>query len=149
MVKPPVVQCAGMLRAVGRGIDTASWAWLCEIAGQYLFMPPNVSGWDDSRWLDTATFRARWLMTQHVCEPARLDADKGATAPMDAAEPRPPGRRLLGRPVAVGPGPRGPRALRGRHARDRRQALEAKSYPVLAVNALRMLVATSPDYLTS
>ena len=44
MVKPPVVQAAGMLRAVGRGIDTAAWAWLCEGAGQYLFLPPNVAG---------------------------------------------------------------------------------------------------------
>src|SRR4029453_13507196 len=49
MVKPPVVQVAGMLRAVGRGIDTEAWAWLCEAAGQYLFLPPHVSGAADTR----------------------------------------------------------------------------------------------------
>ena len=86
MVKPPVVQAAGMLRAVGRGIDTNAWAWLCDSAGQYLFLPPNVSGWDDTRWLDTATFRARWQMAQHICEPARLDPDAAApSVPPDPA----------------------------------------------------------------
>ena len=28
------------------------------MAGQQLFYPPNVSGWNDDRWLDTSTFRA-------------------------------------------------------------------------------------------
>ena len=33
MVKPPVVQLAGMLRAIGRYIDTDAWTWLCDDAG--------------------------------------------------------------------------------------------------------------------
>ena len=41
MVKPPVVQLAGMLRALGRYIDTDAWTWLCEPAGQVLFWPPE------------------------------------------------------------------------------------------------------------
>ena len=69
MVKPPVVQAAGMLRAVGRGIDTTAWAWLCESAGQYLFYAAERGGWDDTRWLDTATFRGRWQMAQQVLRP--------------------------------------------------------------------------------
>ena len=60
MVKPPVVYTAGLLRGLGRGIDTTAWVWLAEGAGQRLFYPPNVAGWDDERWLDTATFRGRW-----------------------------------------------------------------------------------------
>jgi hypothetical protein len=60
MVKPPVVQLAGALRRLGRHIDTEAWIWLCEEAGQRLFWPPNVSGWDDTRWLDTSRLRARW-----------------------------------------------------------------------------------------
>src|SRR5918993_1019665 len=47
MVKPPAVYTAGLLRAIGRGIDTNSWAWLASGTGQRLFMPPNVAGWDD------------------------------------------------------------------------------------------------------
>ena len=48
MVKPPVVYLAGMLRARRRGIDTEAWTWLSNQAGQQLFYPPNVAGWDDS-----------------------------------------------------------------------------------------------------
>ena len=61
MVKPPVVYTAGLLRARGRGIDTAAWTKLDDASGQRLFLPPNVAGWDESRWLDTATFRGRWF----------------------------------------------------------------------------------------
>jgi uncharacterized protein (DUF1800 family) len=148
MVKPPVVQAAGMLRAVGRGIDTSAWSWICQSAGQLLFMPPNVSGWDDTRWLDTATFRGRWLMAQYICNPARLDPNN-ASAPADPAE-------LVRQAVAFWANPAISDTVRGaleRYAADV-MATATKNwmktqYPVLALNALRMLVATSPDYLTS
>jgi uncharacterized protein (DUF1800 family) len=60
MVKPPAVYIAGLLRSLRRSMDTESWVWLGQAAGQRLFYPPNVSGWDDSRWLDTSTVRGRW-----------------------------------------------------------------------------------------
>jgi uncharacterized protein (DUF1800 family) len=148
MAKSPVVQAAGMLRAVGRGIDTTAWSWLCESAGQYLFMPPNVAGWDETRWLDTGTFRARWDMAAYICEPAALDADK-VKAPRDAAAlvKRAEGfwhGSPLSAPV------RG--ALRDYAARTLATADEdwkRETWPVLTENALRMLVATTPDHLTS
>ena len=149
MVKPPVVQAAGMLRAVGRGIDTEAWAWLCDGAGQYLFMPPNVSGWDDTRWLDTATFRARWQMCQHICDPAKLDPDTFSDVPADPAELVRRAAAFWGSPALSGP----VRAGLERYAADTLASATKPwmkaSYPVLALNALRMLVATSPDYLTS
>ena len=37
MVKPPVVYTAGLLRALGRRVDTTAWVWLGEGAGQRLF----------------------------------------------------------------------------------------------------------------
>ena len=74
MVKPPVVQLATMLRALGRGIDTEAWVWLCEEAGQRLFWPPNVSGWDDNRWLDTSRMRARWNMVTYALDEISVDA---------------------------------------------------------------------------
>jgi uncharacterized protein (DUF1800 family) len=148
MVKPPVVQAAGMLRAVGRGIDTSAWSWICESAGQYLFMPPNVSGWDDTRWLDTATFRGRWLMAQYICDPARLDPQSDAV-PADPAE-------LVNRAVAFWAGPALSSPVRGALEKYAADVVAAATkpwmkaqYPALALNALRMLVATSPDYLTS
>ena len=42
-------------------MNTDSWSWIAELAGQRLFFPPNVAGWDDNRWLDTSTLRGRWI----------------------------------------------------------------------------------------
>ena len=66
LVTLPVVYNAGLLRAIGRPIDTTAWAWLSAAAGQQLFYPPNVSGWDFTRWLDTSTAKARWEMASYV-----------------------------------------------------------------------------------
>ncbi len=78
MVKPPIVYLAGMLRATGRCIDTEAWAWLGEQMGQMLFWPPNVAGWDDSRWLDTSRMRARWEAVNYVLETEWFDPWDGA-----------------------------------------------------------------------
>jgi uncharacterized protein (DUF1800 family) len=60
MVKSPAVYTAGLLRATKRGIDGEEWTWLMSLAGQQLFYPPNVSGWNESRWvLDREPSRAR------------------------------------------------------------------------------------------
>jgi uncharacterized protein (DUF1800 family) len=76
LVKPPVLFLAGMLRALGRGIDTEDWVWLCSLAGQRLFQPPNVAGWDDARWLDTSTIRARWQLVAYAHEPRALGDER-------------------------------------------------------------------------
>ena len=77
LVKPPVVFNAGLLRMLGRGIDTSAWSWLGDMAGQHLFLPPNVSGWDDSTWLDTSTWRGRSLMVTYALEPKHVDPWNG------------------------------------------------------------------------
>jgi len=84
MVKPPVVHQAGMLRALGRGIDTASWSWLGANAGQQLFEPPNVSGWGTD-WLDTSRWRARWDAIAVALMPTVVDPWSD-TAPYDPDE---------------------------------------------------------------
>ncbi len=94
MVKPPAVYLASLLRALGRYVDTDSWTWLTSQAGQMLFYPPNVSGWDDSRWLDTSRMRARWLIVTYALESRNFDpwddanpypSDEGAQAAMNKA----------------------------------------------------------------
>ena len=62
-----------------------------QSAGQQLFYPPDVGGWDDTRWLDTATFRARWFIAALV--QGRLDADRQPERPGAARRPR---ARVLG-----------------------------------------------------
>ena len=66
MVKPPAVYNAGLLRLRDRPINASSWAWLGTMAGQQLFYPPNVSGWNDNGWLDTSTIRGRWHVAYYV-----------------------------------------------------------------------------------
>lgn len=87
MVKPPVVYLASLLRAIGRPVDTEAWHWISEEAGQLLFWPPNVSGWDDERWLDTSRTRARWLMITYAVEELYVDPWNDDYDATEAPEP--------------------------------------------------------------
>ncbi|WP_205698292.1 DUF1800 family protein [Conexibacter sp. SYSU D00693] len=147
MVKPPVVHVAGMLRARGRGVDTEAWSWLCETTGQRLFLPPNVAGWDESRWLDTGTFRGRWMAADRAIGPAVIkDGEYAQEAPGEAVakalafwgdpQTSPETRARLEAFVA--------RANARMDAKWKRQ-----QHPRMVQNALRVLVVTSPDFLTS
>jgi uncharacterized protein (DUF1800 family) len=149
MTKPPIVQVAGMHRARRRRVDTAAWSWIGQLDGQRLFLPPNVAGWNEERWLDTSTFRGRWIAANYVARPAALDtAAWRGKLPLD---PDDLVRRALGfwgNPTTT-PETRG--ALRGfaeAALADADQSWKRADYPVLVVNALRMLVAVSPDYQT-
>src|SRR3712207_5647349 len=73
MTKPPVVQLAGMLRALGRSITGEEWVWVAEGAGQRLYHPPDVAGWDDKRWLDSNTIRARWDLVNDAVRGRSID----------------------------------------------------------------------------
>lgn len=151
MIKPPVVHQAGMLRRIGAGITTTDWAWIGGLSGQQLFYPPNVAGWDDTRWLDTATYRGRWIGVQRLLRDHQLDPSKPPKSlPADA-------NGLLARALAFW---RNPGLSNGtRYALEhfahaalgdaRGQDWKLKQYPVLIENALRHLIAVSPDVQTS
>jgi uncharacterized protein (DUF1800 family) len=149
MVKPPVVYVAGMLRATGRGIDRDDWTWICDLAGQVLFRPPNVAGWDEQRWLDTATFRGRWLAANTIMDGLAIDPDGAtATAMVPAGDAVDEAIRFWGNPSVSG----ATRSALERFATESGALADKKwkigSYGVLRQNALRMLVATSPDLHT-
>ena len=150
MVKPPVVQAAGMLRAVGRGIDTNAWAWLCDSAGQYLFLPPNVVG------------LGRHALAGHRDVPRPLAdgavhlraraAGPGRGAPDVPADPAglvDAAIGFWGSPAISAPVRSGLEKYAADTLAAATERWEKTVFPVLALNALRMLVATSPDYLTS
>lgn len=80
MVKPPVVYLAGLMRATGTYVDREDWIWVSSDMGQQLFYPPNVSGWDDDRWLDTNTMRGRWETVAEVMSKNRPDPNDGYDA---------------------------------------------------------------------
>jgi uncharacterized protein (DUF1800 family) len=149
MVKPPIVVAAGMLRARRRGIDTQAWAWLGNMTGQNLFRPPNVAGWDDDRWLDTSTFRGRWWLANYALEGHTKDPsrDRG-TEPLNAT-------KFVDRAAAFWGSPTLTYATRKELLRYANRALatatadwQKESYPVMIQNALRQLIAASPDYQT-
>jgi uncharacterized protein (DUF1800 family) len=146
MVKPPVVYLAGMLRATRRPVDTESWAWLSNQAGQQLFYPPNVNGWDDERWLDTASFLARWNIAGRVLRPAVLKTSE--KAPYNADELLERALAFWGKPALS---PRTKRALRAfavRALADADRNWKKTQYPPLVENALRHLIAVSADLQT-
>lgn len=152
MVKPPVVFNAGLLRALGRPIDTRSWVWLGEGAGQRLFYPPSVAGWDDERWLDTATFRARWAMANEALSEITVQRPKKGKAPKiphEAAKLVDSAYRALGNP-AVRPASRTAVTKFVRRALgDADSDWEKEEFPLLVMNATRQLIAVSPDYQAS
>jgi len=146
MVKPPVVQLAGMLRTLGRYVDTDAWTWLCEPAGQVLFRPPNVSGWDDTRWLDTSRMRARWNIVHYALDGISVDAWNGTYSATESAD------EALARALASWGSP----ALRAEHRAElldfaqRAEKLAVASwqrgpYRAMRQNALLQLIGTSPD----
>ena len=72
LVKPPIVQIAGMLRGIGRFVDSDAWAWESSLVGQMPFYPPNVAGWDATQWLNTDTWLARFNLVAEMIKPARV-----------------------------------------------------------------------------
>jgi uncharacterized protein (DUF1800 family) len=148
MVKPPAVYTAGLLRAIGRGVDTASWSWLAGMAGQRLFMPPNVSGWDDERWLDTATFRGRWEVANYATRVASLTDKQAASLPAEPAALVDGALEFWGRPT-LRPETRAALLSFAQKAMGDADARWKKtSYRFLTANALRQLIAVSPDLQT-
>ena len=150
MVKPPIVHTAGLLRRIGAGITNTDWGWIGQLSGQQLFYPPNVAGWDDTRWLDTATFLGRWTAVNYMLKDHALSPDRPPKdMPSDPAA-------LVDRAVEFWRNPLISNATRNHLVAFAQRALgdgkadwEKKTYPVLVENALRQLIAVSPDLQTA
>jgi uncharacterized protein (DUF1800 family) len=148
MLKPPVVHLAGLLRRIGAGITNTDWSWIGSLSGQQLFYPPNVAGWDDGRWLDTATYRGRWIAVQRILQDRKLDPAKGAAS--DA-------QTVLSKALAFWNNPALTDATRTALLQFAQLALadagkqrwKQQQNAVLLENALRQLIAVSPDVQTS
>jgi uncharacterized protein (DUF1800 family) len=79
MVKWPIVHLAGMLRMVGRTVDTHDWAWISDQMGQMPFHPPSVAGWDSGpAWMSTATMHGRFNAATYICKDAPVKVEKGS-----------------------------------------------------------------------
>ena len=149
LVKSPAVYTAGLLRRIGRPIDTTSWSWIGSMAGQQLFYPPNVAGWDDTRWLDTATWRGRWWTAQNVLRPYALDPGK-AVQPYDAAALVKNALAFWHEPPLTEHTQAALLAFAKAALADAANASwKRKQYAVMTQNALRQLIAVSPELQTA
>jgi uncharacterized protein (DUF1800 family) len=152
MVKPPIVQIAGMLRGIDRYIDTDAWAWESNLIGQMPFYPPNVAGWEADRWLNTGTWLSRFNLCAQMIDDARA-LKPSQTGRSVAADPR----RLVTQALDFWGTPSLGRATRDALIAYAKSAAvdaasaswEREQYPTLATSALRALVVASPDYQTS
>ena len=151
MIKPPVVHLASMLRAIGRPVDTDYWTWLSDLAGQFLFWPPNVSGWDDNRWLDTGRMRARWLISTYALENTYFDPWNGPDYDPDEAADRALDNALAGWDYPPLRAEQQTELLRfSDNAFPASLASWQRSpYRAMRQNALRQLIAISPDLILS
>ena len=145
MVKPPAVYNAGLLRRLGRAVDTTAYSWLGSMAGQRLFRPPNVAGWDESRWLDTATFRGRWWIASYVLRPYALDPGK-ASQPFDAQALLAGALAFWNMPSLGAPTQNTLLAFAHAALADAGSTpWKRRQYAVMTQNGLRQLIAVSPE----
>jgi hypothetical protein len=133
-----------------RSVDGEHWIWNCQGAGQQLFYPPNVAGWDDSRWLDTSTLRGRFDAVSEGLSDRYLDGD--AVDDYDETETPEAGvaaaRAWAGDP-SLTPETVGVLTAFSANALAGAAGWQRSTYRGLRQNALRMLILTSPDYQTS
>jgi uncharacterized protein (DUF1800 family) len=149
MVIPPVVYCAGLLRARGRTVQTNDWAWIGEQTGQRLFEPPNVAGWDYTRWLDTSRWSGRFLAVNYALEGLTIDpSDKHY--PTDESPSQAVERALGGwdNPAVSPATMKSLLSFSRRAGRLIKADWEQVSYRILRQNALQALIPTTPDWQT-
>ncbi|HEX8073401.1 MAG TPA: DUF1800 domain-containing protein [Thermoleophilaceae bacterium] len=152
LVKPPVVFNAGLLRTFGRVVDTTAWTWLGTLAGQQLFRPPNVAGWDDSSWLDTSTWRGRSMMATWMFRDRYVDPWDDARPYITTEDPAAAvasaldflGRPSLSDEVRAGLLSFAESCLPAPMAR-----WEQGPYRAMRQNALRHLILTSSDWMAN
>jgi uncharacterized protein (DUF1800 family) len=142
LVKPPAVYIAGLLRATGQTIKTDAWVWLAALAGQLLFYPPNVAGWNDRAWLDTSRLYGRWYVAVYALQPMVATAASYAGSTETAEQ-------ALAKAIAVAGNPSLTAETYSALLAFAQQAAPAGLGPndarMLRQNALRQLVASSPD----
>ncbi|HKP17714.1 MAG TPA: DUF1800 domain-containing protein [Gaiellaceae bacterium] len=151
MPKSPVVYTAGLLRRLGQRIDREDWIWLCAQAGQQLFYPPNVSGWDESRWYDTSTFLARWRIAATALDRYAYDPGKAKRrVPPTAAAIVDTALDFWHRPPVSSQTQNALTSFAARTvAAAGSEEWKLKAYPLMAVNGARHLIAVSPELQTA
>ena len=149
MVKPPIVYIAGMLRARKSGIREDSWSWISDMAGQRPFRPPNVAGWDEERWLDTSSYRGRWFAVSYITRKDEIENFDEYPANETAVEAVDRALGYWGDPVIDTATRDGLIEFGEAVGAVIEDDWQKRTYRGLRQNALRVMVAMSPEMQTS
>ena len=103
-----------------------SWNWVLSGCGQVLYYPPDVSGWDDKRWLDTNTTLGRWEAVVMALEGDTADPSAATTRPRRPTEALEPARDFWGAPTLTTGGVAALDTFARRRDRRRRRRLAAR-----------------------
>jgi uncharacterized protein (DUF1800 family) len=149
MVIPPAVYCAGLLRALGRTIETDAWSWIGAQAGQRLFEPPNVAGWDYGHWLDTSRWAGRFTAVTYALQGHVLNTNASSySAHETAAEAVRRALQYWGNPRLSSSTVKNLTAFSHRAQSGIVADWEQVTYRILRQNALRGLIPTTPEWQT-
>ncbi len=150
MVIPPVVYCAGLLRAQAQTIVTDAWAWIGEEAGQRLFDPPNVAGWDYAHWLDTSRWAGRFTAVTYAMQGRVLNPNRRSYPILEGPEEAVRSAlRYWGDPILSAQTQHSLVAFSRRAQRGITADWERVAYRILRQNALRALIPTAPEWQTA
>jgi hypothetical protein len=144
MVKPPVVFNAGLLRMRDRYIERSDWYWYSMMAGQRLYWPPDVSGWNDKRWLDTNTLRARWKLVSQT-----FVGETIADIPQHTYDPTETPQLALKRALEFWGNPSISQSTYDELLAFAQSNNSTSIVKARRQNALRQLIPCTPDYQTS
>jgi hypothetical protein len=153
MIKSPILYTAGLLRQRDMRIETADWVYLDAAAGQQLFYPPNVMGWDASTWLDTSTFQARWMIARRALQDHASNPDDTPSRDRPPSDPV----KLVDRALGWWGDPAVSSHTRNALLSYAQTSMAAaiadadrmKTVPIMTYNALRHLAACSPEMQTA
>jgi hypothetical protein len=149
MVIPPIVYIAGLLRAQGLTVQNDNWTWIGEQAGQRLFQPPNVAGWDYGHWLDTSRWAARFTAVTYAMHDRVLDPNaKSYPSHEGPAEALASALRYWGDPELSSHTHGNLLAFSRRAQRCITAPWERVTFRILRQNALRALIPTTPEWQT-
>jgi len=148
MVKPPVVLSAGMLRAQERTVATYNWHYVGDRSGQQLHFPPDVSGWNDLRWLDTNTTVGRWDLVREGLRGKVITGTARDTYPEETPEQALANARAFWGDPSLSAETVGQLKAFATAAPITGTTTQMAQRRAQRFNALRQLVAASPDYQT-
>jgi uncharacterized protein (DUF1800 family) len=143
MVKPPVVHHAGMMRIREVYINRPDWHWFSMMAGQRLYQPPDVSGWDDKRWLNTNTVPWRWAIAAQVFMGGMVPSTE-----WDAYSTTETPKESVDRALACWDSPTISAATRAELESLAAKWAARPDKKAQCQNVLRQIIPTLPDYLT-